>query len=71
MDHKEAVAASNALIGWFKSQGIEPADASLIMLGVIAAQLVKNSKDANRLAAAVNNAATILTFEIANELRNK
>lgn len=39
MTEKDYNDAGNALIDWFKSQGINPADGSIIMIKLIATQI--------------------------------
>lgn len=63
-------AATDALMAWFESQEIEPADAGLVMFSVIAACLLDKTKDVSELAGAVNCAAQCIAAEIADQLRN-
>lgn len=40
MDHKEQIAAANALVEWFNTQEVKPSDAVLVMSKVIAKIIV-------------------------------
>lgn len=63
--------ASDALIEWFKYQDIKPVDGTMIMLKLIATQLVAKSRELERLSEAMRNISTLLSIEIASELRSK
>lgn len=71
MTEQEYDAAGNALINWFKSQGISPAHGSIIMLKLMASQLVAKSSKFDDLNRALKTANQILTLEVASELRRK
>lgn len=64
MTKDDHTAASNALIAWFMSQDIMPADAGMIMSKVIADQLVNKSRDLARLQEAILIYQTMLTLDI-------
>jgi hypothetical protein len=66
---KDSSAAGDALIDWFKSQGLDPADGSLVMLKLMAAQLVSKTKNVHELERAIGNVKLILTCEIAIALK--
>lgn len=63
--------AANALIAWFQSQDIMPADAGMIMTKVIATQLVSKSRNFDNLAMAVNLYQTKLVLDIADCLNDR
>jgi hypothetical protein len=54
MTERELDAAANALVNWFHSQGISPADGGMIMLKLMAAQLVLKTRDAKLLQDSIN-----------------
>lgn len=64
-------AAANALINWFQSQDIMPADAELIMSKVIATQLVSKSRNLDNLHHAVILYRDLLAFDIADCLNDR
>lgn len=45
MDNRDHKAAANALIDWFVSQSIEPADGVIVMMAVIAHQMIATTHD--------------------------
>lgn len=62
--------AAAALIAWFKSQDIDPADAAMIMSSVLAEQLVLKAKgDIDKLQIAANGMNKLLILDIADWLR--
>lgn len=65
MNKHDHVDAANALIAWFQSQDIMPADAGMIMSKVIAGQLVNKSRDTNALQDAVGLYQTLLCLDVA------
>lgn len=65
MNPSDQTAAGNALIAWFQSQDIMPADAGMIMSRVIASQLVNKSRDPAKLQEAIIIYQTMLTIDIA------
>lgn len=62
-DHDDAMIA---LIAWFDSQAIMPADACSIMIRLIANQLTTKTRDINSLQEAVNAARDMLMLDIAS-----
>lgn len=71
MTDKEYDDAANALINWFKSQGIKPKDGTIVMLKLIATQLVARTTDLKDLREAVGNIALVVAIEVAQELRSE
>lgn len=71
MNIEDQTAAGNALINWFKSQDIMPADAGMIMSKVIAGQLVNKSRDARALQEAVTIYQTLLCLDIVECLNDR
>jgi hypothetical protein len=69
MTKDDQIAAGNALINWFQSQDIMPADAGMIMSQVIARQFVNNTRDILRLEEAVKLQRILLVLDIADCLR--
>lgn len=69
MDFADHAAAVEALICWFESQGITPADASSCMIDLIAMQLTLKTKDLNQLQVAANATRDLLVLDIASYLR--
>lgn len=69
MTEKDYNDASNALIDWFKSQSIKPADGTVIMIKVMATQLVAKSSKLEDLSRAIILTHEILAIEVASELR--
>jgi len=68
---KEHDEAANALINWFKSQNINPGDASVIMLKLIATQLVAKTTEVDRLVQAISLATKILTTDVASQIKKR
>lgn len=64
MNLADHTAAGNALIAWFQSQDIMPADAGMIMSKVIAGQLVNKSRDIRALQEAATIYQTLLYLDI-------
>lgn len=71
MTEQEYEDAGNALINWFKTQGISPANGSIIMFKLIATQLVAKTRELDKLSKAIKTASEVLTIEVADELRRK
>lgn len=69
MTEEEIDSAIEALINWFRSQDLNPKDAAVVMLKLIAMQLVLQTSDCNLLAGAINNTSTLLAHEIAGYLK--
>lgn len=69
--NREVAQASDALMEWFASQGIQPADAALAMSNLIAQQLVGKTKDVIMLQLAVDNIRTLLMLDIALHFRKE
>lgn len=67
---KELTNAATALQRWFMSQDIPPADAGIIMIRLLAAQLVAKDRDITRLQTAVHLTSSLLALDIADRLRN-
>lgn len=70
MNQVDQTAAGNALINWFKSQDIMPADAGMIMSKVIAGQLVNKSRDMAKLQEAIVIYQTMLAVDIVDCLND-
>ena len=60
---------ADALVEWFKTQELMPADASLVMFRTVASQLVAKSTDVVELQKAINNVRLLLTLEVAAMLK--
>lgn len=71
MNQVDQTAAGNALINWFKSQDIMPADAGMIMSKVIAGQLVNKSRDMAKLQEAIVIYQAMLTVDIVECLNDR
>lgn len=62
--------AATALIAWFKSQDIDPADGAMIMSSVIAEQIVLGANgDLTHCLDASRTMNNLLAFDIADWLR--
>jgi hypothetical protein len=71
MDNKELVLAGNALVQWFNSQEIAPADAGAVMLKVLAKLIVERTgSNRNELDLAIDTVNLQLTHDINDRLFN-
>lgn len=70
MNKQERLAARNALIQWFDSQGIMPGDAGIICFELIAEQLVLKTRNLEELQEAINIQMQFLAIQVAQELRS-
>lgn len=68
MKHKEHIQASIALVNWFKSQGIDPADAQCVMSLITARQIVNRCKTAVQMEEALAIIRDLLMVHIGEEL---
>jgi hypothetical protein len=68
MTEREIDQAANALVNWFHSQGISPADGCGIMTKLMAAQLVLKTRNEKALQDSINLSAALLTIEVAGYL---
>ncbi len=71
LSHNEREQARFALIEWFKSQEIGPAEASFIMAGVIADQLTEKTLDVVELQGAINLYKIVIAVEVADFVKFK
>lgn len=71
LSHDEREKARGALIGWFQSQDIGPADASFIMIALMADQLTEKSLNLDDLQKAINLNSMVLAIEVADFVRIK
>lgn len=71
MNDEDRHNAANALISWFQSQNIKPADGAIVMSSVIAVQLVNKSQNFNDLEEAVEAMRTLLEIDISEELKKR
>ena len=62
---------SDALIEWFKSQGCDPADGSLVMLRLMASQLVAKTTNAVELDVAIKHVMLVLTLNVVEQLSKR
>lgn len=69
MTPEEHEQATSALIAWFESQGILPADAAFIMIKLMAQQLTAKSQDVISLQKAILLNNNILVLEVAGYLK--
>lgn len=69
MTDDETIAASKALVNWFQSQDIMPADAASVMTTTLAASLVSKTRDISSLQDAVNATRDMLVLDIALQLK--
>lgn len=67
----ETYECSDALIEWFKSQGCDPADGSLVMLRLMASQLVAKTTDAVELDTAIKHVMLVLTLNVVDQLSKR
>lgn len=68
---KEREQARVALVEWFKSQDISPADGGLIMISTIADNLTEKTLDLNELAAPVKIFIELLMGDIEDFVKLK
>lgn len=66
---KEQADATRALRSWFESQQIDPGDACVIMVGLIADLFLERSQDARLLQTRIGLHKAILALEIATQLK--
>lgn len=71
LSHEEREKARHALINWFKSQDIGPADGSFIMISLIADQLTEKSLNLDELQTAIRLNSMVLAIEVADFVRHK
>ena len=71
MKDKELAQAADALINWFQSQDITPADGGIIMAKVLASALVTKTENVAELSCATESFKLLLLIEIAAYLRQK
>lgn len=69
MTDSEIDQATKALQAWFISQDIQPRDAGIMMISLIAALLTTKTKDILELSSAVKDTNNLLVIEIAERLR--
>ena len=69
LSDKEVTQAGEALIQWFISQDITPADGSFVMARVIASQLVHKTTNHKELETAVELFKMLMLVQIAGILR--
>lgn len=70
MTSQETKSAARALMNWFESQDIMPADAASIMTTLMATALVSHTRDITSLQQAANATRDLLVLDIAILLRN-
>jgi hypothetical protein len=71
MDHKDQVAAANALIQWFNSQDISPADATLVMSKVVAKVLAGRDREGERPRVSAHDLADMIdafTYNLVHDI---
>lgn len=71
LSHEEREKARLALINWFKSQDIGPADGSFIMLVLMADQLTERSLNLDELQTVIRLNAMVLAIEVVDFVRYK
>lgn len=69
MTNSETIQASTALKAWFISQDIQPKDAGIIMISLLAELLTAKTKDVLELSDAVLDTNNLLVLEILGYLR--
>lgn len=69
MEEHEHNKAADALIDWFKSQDIMPADAGVVMAIVIARCLVEKTRNLEKLQDGIRLHNQLLAVEVASSLR--
>lgn len=69
MNDKERGDIIKALVRWFESQDIMPADAGICMTRLIAQQFVLRTRDLPSLINAIEIQNSLLTLEVAGYLR--
>lgn len=69
MTDTEALQAVEALKSWFKSQDLDPDDAGIIMISLLAQLYTQKTRDLGLLQKAIESHNLVLALEIARYVR--